>query len=560
MTSDSDLLRRYAEAGSEDAFAELVRRHLDLVYSAALRQVNGDAHLAQDVAQTVFRDLARKAASLSTHQTLTGWLYTSSHFAANKAVRTEQRRHTHEQEAHSMRELLLDSGPELDWTTLRHALDAVMHELNDADREAILLRYFEHRQLAEIGERLGLSEDAARKRVDRALEKLREHFAKKGITTTAAALSVVIAANAVQSAPVGLATAITAAAVISGTAVATSTAITATKIIAMTTLQKAVVTLTVAVLAGAGIYEAHQALQLREQNQALQQQQAPLTDQLQQLRRERDDATNRLSALTDELARVKKNPSELLKLRSQVGTLRQEKAAADSQSAVSKALANPETRKSIREHNKMVSSGIYSDLAKRLQLTPEQTGQLNDLMADHVMDSLDLITQALRDHKSQAEVRQIFSASDTALQGKVQALLGDDALTQFQDYTKNISSTLFVNSFASSLTGDPAMVADKKSRLLQAMQDATQSALAAAGLPANYQTMVAANPGNFASEDEAAYNIQLKDNIFAQTAARASAFLSPDELNKFQEMRADAIKNTQNYVLMERKLLSPVSQ
>jgi len=263
--------------------------------------------------------------------------------------------------------------------------------------------------------------------------------------------------------------------------------------------------------------------------------------------------------LTDEVARLKKNPSEVLKLRGQVGALRQEKATADSQNTISKAIANPETRKTIREHNKMVASGIYSDLAKRLQLTPEQTGQFNDLLADHAMDNIDLVMQALRDGKSQAEVRQIFSAADNAFQVKLQALLGDDALMQFQDYTKNLSSTMFVNSFESNLTGDPATVADKKSQLLRAMQEATQSALSAAGLPANYQTLVAANPSNFASEDAAAYDIQLKDDILAQTAVSASAFLSADELNKFQEMRANAIKNTQNYILMERKLMAPVS-
>src|SRR5262245_22133698 len=101
MTPDSELLRQYSEKHSEEAFAELVRRHLDLVYSAALRQVNGDTHLAQDVAQTVFTDLARKARPLSRHPVLTGWLYTSSRFAAAKLVRTENRRRAREEKAES---------------------------------------------------------------------------------------------------------------------------------------------------------------------------------------------------------------------------------------------------------------------------------------------------------------------------------------------------------------------------------------------------------------------------------------------------------------------------
>ena len=117
------------------------------------------------------------------------------------------------------------------------------------------------------------------------------------------------------------------------------------------------------------------------------------------MQRERDAATNRLASLADELAKVKKNPSEVLKLRGEVGALRQEKAIAGSQSALNKLTANPETRKALRDQQKMGMTAIYSDLAKRLNLTPEQAGQLNDLLADHVMDSIDLITQALHDNR-----------------------------------------------------------------------------------------------------------------------------------------------------------------
>ena len=112
MTPDCELLRRYAETRSEEAFAELVGRHLDLVYSAALRQVNGEVSLAQDVAQNVFTDLARKAAALADRQSLTGWLYTGARFAAIKAVRAERRRCAREQEAHTMRDLLHDPEPQ----------------------------------------------------------------------------------------------------------------------------------------------------------------------------------------------------------------------------------------------------------------------------------------------------------------------------------------------------------------------------------------------------------------------------------------------------------------
>src|SRR5688572_15904569 len=216
MTPDCELLRRYTEDRSEEAFSELVRRHLDLVYSASLRQVNGDAHLAQDVAQTVFSDLARKAASLLTRKDLAGWLYTSAHFAAAKTVRTENRRRDREQEAQIMHELLQLPASEPDWERLRPILDQAMHELKEEDRETILLRYFQNQRLAEIGSRLGINENAARMRVERALEKLRDRLSHRGITASAAALSLVISGNAVQAAPVGLVVAISGAAALAG--------------------------------------------------------------------------------------------------------------------------------------------------------------------------------------------------------------------------------------------------------------------------------------------------------------------------------------------------------
>src|SRR5476651_12320 len=125
--NDSDLLRRYAEERSEESFAELVRRHVNLVYYAALRQTGGDATLAEDATQVVFTDLARKAESLLGRPALTGWLYTSTRFAAAKARRGERRRQAREQEAHLMHELTHDSAPATDWERLRPVIDDALH-------------------------------------------------------------------------------------------------------------------------------------------------------------------------------------------------------------------------------------------------------------------------------------------------------------------------------------------------------------------------------------------------------------------------------------------------
>jgi RNA polymerase sigma factor (sigma-70 family) len=204
MDDDAELLRRYANDRSEEAFAELVRRHLNLVYAAALRLVGGDAHRAKDVAQSVFTDLARKATALSRHTSLTGWLYTSTRYAAAKAVRAEQRRQKYEREAQSMNDLLESPASEPNWDRLRPVLDDVMGELDARDREAVLLRFFEDRQFVDVGAAMRLTEDAARMRVERALERMRVRLERRGLTSTTAALAAILANRAVAAAPSGL--------------------------------------------------------------------------------------------------------------------------------------------------------------------------------------------------------------------------------------------------------------------------------------------------------------------------------------------------------------------
>jgi RNA polymerase sigma factor (sigma-70 family) len=233
MNTDGELLRRYAEHGDEAAFAEVVRRQVDLVHSAAVRLVGGDPHLAQDVTQAVFTALARQARGLARRASLAGWLHTTARYIAAKTRRGERRRFWREQEAFIMNHG--DERAEINWDLLRPALDEAVGALNATDREAVLLRFFQNKSHQEVGEMLGLNEDTARKRVERALEKLRAHFGRRGVTVSAGLLAEVIAVNSVQAAPAGLAASVAGAAL---AGVGSGAAGVFEKIFAMTTKTK----------------------------------------------------------------------------------------------------------------------------------------------------------------------------------------------------------------------------------------------------------------------------------------------------------------------------------
>jgi len=318
MTDDMTLVREYAASQSEGAFEQLVTRHLNMVYSAARRRV-GDAHLAEEVTQAVFIILARKAGSLGPRTILSGWLYRTTRYAAADALKIQRRRQQREQEAH-MQSLLNEPQSDETWKQIAPLLEAAMDSLGERDRNAVVLRYLDGKSLSEVGVALGASEDAAKMCVTRAVEKLRKFFLKRRIVFPAAALTTAMSAYAVQSAPAGLAVTISTAAALAGTSIATTALV--TKAIVMTTLQKTFIAVALTVAVGVGIYEARQVSVLHSQNQLLQQQQAPLVEQIEQLTKDRDEVTRQLAALRGENERLNRNTTELAKLRGEVTLLR----------------------------------------------------------------------------------------------------------------------------------------------------------------------------------------------------------------------------------------------
>jgi len=252
------LLREFVERNSEESFATLITRHVNKVYSVALRHTR-NPHQAEEITQAVFVILARKAAQLCRHTSLAGWLYQTARLTAVTFIRTEIRRAKREQE--TLMQTSLDENESDFWPQIAPLLDDAMAGLSETDRHAVVLRYFDGRSLKEVGTALGGSEDAAKMRVNRAVEKLRKFFNKRGVVLSAAALTATISAHSVQAAPAFLAKSVTAVAITKGAAASTSTLTLikgALKVMAWTKVKTAVVTGAAVLLVvggGATVYE-----------------------------------------------------------------------------------------------------------------------------------------------------------------------------------------------------------------------------------------------------------------------------------------------------------------
>lgn len=216
-SNDMTLLWEYLDRNSETAFAELVNRHINLIYSVALRYT-GNSHDAQDVTQAVFVILARKAPTLRQRTNLTGWLYETTRFTCGLVLRTRFRQKAREQEAY-LQATLNDPENGTQWRQLAPLLEEAMSRLSEKDRTLVALRFFENRSLAETAAALGIREWAARKRAQRAMEKLQKFFLKRGIASSTSVLAGVISVNSVQAAPTALAKSVTAVAIAKGAAV-----------------------------------------------------------------------------------------------------------------------------------------------------------------------------------------------------------------------------------------------------------------------------------------------------------------------------------------------------
>ena len=321
MTENQKLIEEYGKTGSEPAFRELVARYINLVYATALRSVGGDAHMAEDVTQTVFIHLAQKAKNLPNEIMLGGWLHRDACYVAATNLRSQRRRQARERQSVEMN--AQHDNSEADLEQIAPILDEVINKLGKQDRTAIMLRFFEQRDLRSVGVALGSNEDAARMRVNRALGKLQGLLKQRGIASSSTALGVMLATKAVVAAPSGLAASIAGTALVSA-ATSTGTALTILKIMAISKLKLGIAAaLVVAGVATPLVMQNQTQNKLRDENRLLRQESAQLASDSQRL-------SNQLSEVKYSQALTKDQFNELLKLRGEVGMLKKQLTEASS--------------------------------------------------------------------------------------------------------------------------------------------------------------------------------------------------------------------------------------
>jgi hypothetical protein len=488
---------------------------------------------------------------------LGGWLHRHTCFVASKVMRGERRRQDRERQAVEMNAMEDHSAADL--KTIAPILDDAINQLADDDRKAILLRFFDEHDFRSVGQTLGSSEEAARKRVNRALEKLHASLSRQGVSLSLAALGSALATHAVSAAPAGMAIGIAATA-LAGAATTGTLSLTILKIMSMTKVKVAVATAVVLAVAAPYVMQQKAQSKLRAENESLRERVA----QMDQLLAE-NERLSKLATASGAAVPATNDPSrEVLKLRGEVGRLRQENASVAASiaepkgpSALSGITANPEMLKAIREQQKMGLGAVYKDFAKRAKLSSEQGDKFVDALADNVMANVEQIQMILRDRASPEERDRLFAAQETALQEQLQGLLGPEGMAQYQEYTRNLASYLTAEQFKALLTGEKSAKEEQGRQLFELMQEEAQRALQSAGLPPDYQLVPTLSFRNIASEEEGEKTLKLLDSIYGRVGERATSFLSPEELEKFGQFRTSAISGNRVALAINRRMMAP---
>jgi RNA polymerase sigma factor (sigma-70 family) len=535
-SDDMQLLEQYASGHSEEAFSALVSRHVNLVYSAAMRSVN-NPHQAEEITQTVFVTLARKSRGLRRGTVLSGWLYQTARLTASNFLRGETRRQQREQQA-LMQSTTNAPEPE-SWAGVGPLLDQAMAQLNEKDRDAIVLRFFEGKPLKEVGEALGASEDAAKMRVARALDKLRDFFHRRGMTVPASALAAAISENSIQAAPAGLAASVAAGAsgVVPASALAVSSLTLAKGAIHIMTSTK--IGVAIGGCAAAAIIVL-QAQQVSTQKETLQQLEAQAAQQEQTSRAQQAEMA-RLREQNAFYAKTAENTArDVAKARARAAAALAEPAAAVTVAAEPKGgplgamFKDPAMLEAMRPQQLATIKMMYGPLVKQLNLSPEQADKFYDILVDNGLRTLQAVQSG---QSSQEDIK----SNNQSMEADLRSLLGEAGFSQYTDYTKNdmAGQTLFAamkNDFENNPLSDT-----QQQQLLQAMKSARQSV--------NASNPLANGADKTASMDQV---LQQQEQINQIVLQQAAAFLSPEQLQ--------TLGASQSNTLAMQKSMAPVMQ
>jgi RNA polymerase sigma factor (sigma-70 family) len=299
MMTNDELLDRYVKERAQSAFADLVRRHLDLVYSTALRHVRSP-HLAEEVAQSVFIDLARQSERIKPGTPLVAWLHVVARRTAVDMIRKEARRRSYEDKAARTFDAEGADG-ELapPWSEIEPIVDEAMETLKPIDRAAILLRFFQDKSFQEVAAVIGSTDDAAQKRVSRALDQVRRFLTRRGVVITAAALSSRLATNSIQAAPASLYSGIVSVAASKVTA--TFTVLSPLSHIAMTTAQKVITGMLFTAAIAGGVFQAREISRQNTEIEELRQRAESFDRDLRLSRAQREAGEKALTEMSDAL-------------------------------------------------------------------------------------------------------------------------------------------------------------------------------------------------------------------------------------------------------------------
>lgn len=419
--SDPELLSTYLRDHSQQAFARLVERHIDLVFATALRVLHGDCAQAEDVTQEVFVRLARHAPALRDTPVLSGWLYTTAHHTAVSAIRSAVRRRQREAEASTMHQLHTDDT--IAWTQIRPLIDEAMHQLPPTDQNAVLLRFFEGKSFALIGERLGLSENAARMRVERALDKLNGLLRQRGIGSTSAVLSGLLLRHTAIAAPAGLAASVGAVASAAGSASAATFVI----LTFMSSLRTSIGLGAAAIAAiGFGLWQTQRLEEAGRKLTALQTEQAAAAQA----------AKNEAAAILASHATIAPSPVIDPMRTAQEEARRKAEYAKASAKAQIEAGTSPEILQQRLKAFRFAASLHFSALYKALNLSATQVGDFEKLMEDRYWALADVTASALTQELSRFDRpfldlrRQAFGPTEE----KLRTLLGESGYRAYADY------------------------------------------------------------------------------------------------------------------------------